>query len=78
MSIHKAGLLLLKACVYWEKMEAGGGEQLVPGPVIKARARLQQDIQKKARKGSLVLGSDFMSIASQYLDIFPVEEQRAE
>lgn len=62
----------------WEKMEAGGGEQLVPGPVIKARARLQQDIQKKARRHSLVLGSDFMSITSQYLDIFPVEEQRAE
>lgn len=63
-------------------MEAGGCEQLVLSPVVKSKARvhprLWQDSQKKARRGCLVLGSDFMSIASQFFNTFPVEEQREE
>lgn len=63
-------------------MEAGGCEQLVSGPVKpkgRVQLRLWQDSWKKARRGSLVLGSDFISITSQFFfNIFAVEEQRAE
>lgn len=43
---RKAGLLVLKACVYWERMETGGCEQLALGPVFKPKARIQLNGQK--------------------------------
>jgi len=40
-STQETGLLVSKAHAQWEEMEAGGCEQLVPGPAIKPKTRVQ-------------------------------------